>query len=382
MFTHTSKIPSRSRVINCRKLVNGLTLVELLVAMLLGIFIIGGLISVFLSNQQNVKTNENLAMVQENTRFAFDQLSREVRDAGSNPCGVRAVNSVVRTATGTPWWGDWEAGTLRGYDGAINSPGTTLTFSTSVTDRVTNTDAIVVMRTTNNNNDMRTIASHDIGSNRFTFNTPANINKQDLLFVCDSVSGTIFEAVTPNSTGPNTNITHDSVPPSSNCSDLLGWAPGVNCATNAVTKTFAVGSIITKFDPAIWYIGNNRDGGRSLYRETMHKSSSPDVITTERREIVADVQDMQIQYLTRSNPSATATGTATIPVIATTWVDASTISAQPGDWSAVNSNEAIAVRITLTFQSKEAVGTDGTANTRLQRQTISVISLRAREIAR
>lgn len=368
-----------------RETTKGLTLIELLVAMLLGIFLIGGVISVFLSNQQNFKVNENLAALQNGARFSFEQLSREIRDAGTNPCGVRAVNSVVRQNTGTttPWWGDWNAGAIRGYDGTESVAGSTLTFGVSVTDRISATDAIIVLRTTNNDNELRTVAAHNAapGFENITFNAPAKLRQQDLLFICDSVSGAIFEATTPTSTGLNASISYDADAPSSNCSTLLGWSTATNCITNSITKTFTLGSVITKFDPGIWYIGFNLDGGRSLYRETMHKATSPDVIKTERREIVPDVHDMQIQYLMRTNPASTATGTATIATLATDWVDASTINAQVGAWSNANLQEAVAVRIQLTFRSKEAVGTDDTGNVKLERQTIAVISLRSREIS-
>ena len=77
----------------------GLGLVEIMISMVLGIFLVGGVITLFTSNQQNFKVNENLAQIQEGARFAYEQMNREVRDAGTNPCGVRAVNSVVRNAS-------------------------------------------------------------------------------------------------------------------------------------------------------------------------------------------------------------------------------------------------------------------------------------------
>jgi type IV pilus assembly protein PilW len=376
--------PQRTHHSNFRKRKPlGFTLVELLVSMILGLFLMGGIASVFLSNQQKFKTNENLANMQENARFAFEQLSREIRDAGTNPCGVRAVNSVVRATPGTaiPWWGDWNAGTIRGYDGAESIAGSTLTFGASLENRVSATDAIVILRTTNNDNELRTVASHNAspGFENVTFSSPARLSKQDLIFICDSFSGAIFEATTPNSTGLNASISYDAASPSSNCSTALGWSTATSCITNSITKTFTVGSVVTKFDPGIWYVGVS-DSGRSLYRETVDKKTSPDTIITKRQEMIPDVHDMQIQYLIRTNPSATATGTATAAVLATDWVDASTVNAQAGTWSTANLNEAIAVKIALTFRSRESVGTLGANDVKLERKTIAVINLRSREL--
>lgn len=360
-------------------LMTGLGLIEIMISMVLGIFLVGGVITLFTSNQQSFKVNENLAQIQEGARFAYEQMNREVRDAGTNPCGVRAVNSVVRTPSLTiPWWGDWNAGTIRGYDANEQIAGTNVAFGTSVNDRVTGTDALVVMRTLSDETLLRTVAAHNIASNQFTLNSPAKLRQQDLIFVCDSASAAILEIVTPSGTAATSNITHDSTSPSANCSDSLGWASNVNCSLNSVTKTFTAGSVITKFDPAIWYIGvSTTTGRRALFRESMHKATSPDIITTERREYVPDVHDMQIKYLTRTNPAA---GTTTASVLATDWVDASTINAQAGAWSNTNLTEAIAVKIELTFRSKESVGTDGVVNQPIERKSISIISLRNREL--
>jgi type IV pilus assembly protein PilW len=357
----------------------GLGLIEIMISMVLGIFLVGGVITLFTSNQQSFKVNENLAQIQEGARFAYEQMNREVRDAGTNPCGVRAVNSVVRTPSLTiPWWGDWNAGTIRGYDASEGIAGSDVTFGTSVDDRVTGTDALLVLRTLSEETLLRTVAAHNTVSNQFTLNSPAKLRQQDLIFVCDSSSGAILEIVTPSGTAATSNITHDSTPPSSNCSDSLGWANNVNCNLNSVAKTFTVGSVITKFDPAIWYIGvSSTTGRRGLFRESIHKDTSPDIIKTERREFVPDVHDMQIKYLTRTNPIA---GSDTASVLATDWVDASTINAQAGAWSNANLTEAIAVRIELTFRSKESVGTDGVVSKPIERKSISIISLRNREL--
>jgi type IV pilus assembly protein PilW len=357
---------------------HGMTIIELMVGITLGIFLVGGVISLFTSNQQSFRVNESLARLQESARFAYEQMNREIRDAGTNPCGVRAVNSVVRDASlTTPWWGDWNSGTIRGFDDAepITSGG--VSIGTSVNNRVTGTDAVLVMRTVSDEGQLRAITSHDPILGQFTLNASARLNKQDVLFACDSSSGAIFEIVTPNAP-PATVVSYDATPPSSNCSLSLGWSNNVNCNANSVAKTFAPGSYITKFDPAIWYVGVGANGNRALFRETLHKASSPDVVTTERREYVPDVHDMQVEYLTRTK----STDPAVAPTLATSWVSASTINAQPGAWGSANLTEAIAVRVTLTFRSKESVGSDGTTVAPIERKSIAVISLRNREIVR
>lgn len=68
----------------------GLSLVELMVAMTLGLLIVGAVIQVFVTSRLTYNVNEGLGRVQENARFAIEFLQRDVRMAGSSVmCGGR-----------------------------------------------------------------------------------------------------------------------------------------------------------------------------------------------------------------------------------------------------------------------------------------------------
>lgn len=99
----------------------GLTLVELMVAMVLGLLILGGVVSIFLSNRQAFRTSEQLARIQENARTAFELMSRSIREAGAVPCGSNMpVANVLKNAS-TQWWSNWGDG-IRGYHGKTAMP--------------------------------------------------------------------------------------------------------------------------------------------------------------------------------------------------------------------------------------------------------------------
>lgn len=61
----------------------GFSLVELMVALTLGLLLTGGLIQLFNSTKVTFNTSEALARVQENGRFAMERLKRELRPVGS-----------------------------------------------------------------------------------------------------------------------------------------------------------------------------------------------------------------------------------------------------------------------------------------------------------
>lgn len=64
----------------------GLALVELMIAMVLGLIVVGAAFAVFLSNQQSYAANEGLNRVQEGARVALELMSRDVRAAGGSAC--------------------------------------------------------------------------------------------------------------------------------------------------------------------------------------------------------------------------------------------------------------------------------------------------------
>jgi len=64
----------------------GFSLVELMVALLISLFLIAGVIQVFLGSKQTYTLNEGVARLQENVRYAFDRISADLSAAGYMGC--------------------------------------------------------------------------------------------------------------------------------------------------------------------------------------------------------------------------------------------------------------------------------------------------------
>lgn len=61
---------------------SGMSIVELMVAMLIALFLIGGLIQIFLGNREAFRTQQNLQRLQENARAAASNLAAVIANAG------------------------------------------------------------------------------------------------------------------------------------------------------------------------------------------------------------------------------------------------------------------------------------------------------------
>ena len=342
----------------------GFTMVELMVALLLGLVLIGGVINVFLTSGQTLRVNQNLSRVHENARFAIEMFSREIREAGMVPCGSTLSANVLRGSGGSvPWWASTYDGMVRGFDDGQNSTAIK-GFGASTADRVGGTDALLILRPSSDEADLRRLASHDPAENSFTdasVISTAVKSRYDSrpALVCDGKSAALLQiGVASESLGE-----FDYRTGTYNCSMNLGNVDA-SCATTT-PRTFDAGAQLTRWDPAFWYVGHNSRGTKSLYRVGIKLSSG--AVENDVQEMVPDVENMQIDYLTRNRDAGN--------VLATDWVAASD-SAFAGGWTSTTA-EVVAARVKLTLRSTEAVGE---GNVPLTRTFVILGSIRNREI--
>ena len=322
----------------------GFSLVELMVALTLGLIVVGGVISVFVTNQQAFRTTESLSRVQENARIAFELMAREVRQEGGNPCGSTSfLGNVLRT---NDWSTDWGAGTLIGYEGGTAAP--FVATGTGANQRVAGTDAISMLSSAIGFS--AAIAAHDPTTARITLAAASPGLLGTVVMVCDTTSATIAQTMATSAGGPDT-ISFDTT---ANCTTSFGFP--VTCAS-PLPKTFAAGGFVSPLNASAWYIGFNSRGGRSLFRQG--RGGGPE-------EIAEGVTDMQIDYLSR-NLAVGPDG-----LLDTDWT-----TADAANWAITpaNSRQVEAVRFTLTLQTLNNVGTDAQP---IERELTYLVNLRNR----
>lgn len=333
----------------------GFSLIELMVALLLGLVVIGGVINIFLTNQQSSRTNEDLGRLQESARLSFELMAREVRQVGGNTCGAQVTANVLNNA-GTSWWANWDAGTLQGFGAGVAATGI-VNIGSGVGERTNNSDALRVLSGGMFNG--VPIASHNAATGVVTLST---INHGfvagNYVVICDGQSAAIAQVTAASSAGVGT-VTH-GVGGAAAATSTIPARPG-NCAiginfpapcATPNARAFAAGGYVTRYSANTWFVGNNVRGGTSLFR------IGPDDLVPV--EVVDGVTDMTIDYLTSNGTT-----------LANDWVDATAIT----DWTPAATNQVVAVRLQLDLQSQNNTGTDQAP---LRRQLIHVVNLRNR----
>ncbi len=334
-----NKIPYR----NSRRAASGLSLIELMIAIVLGLLVVGAAIGIFISNKQAFRSADSLGVVQENVRTAFELVARDVREAGGNPCvNTAPIANVVNTSAAS-WWSNFNAWgtTVQGYDGATAFPGGA--FGTGAAARLAGSDAIQLI---SGGNEVATISGHDPAAGSFTLNRADHgIVAGDLVMACNSRQASVFQVGGVS----GTTITYSTGGTPGNCSANLGLVGvGEPCGTRAAFEYAAPNSVMVKLHASRWFIANNPNGRPSLYQTLLTGSG----VTTQ--EVAEGVNTLGITYLLNG---------------AANYVGAGAVG---GNWANV-----IAARIDMRLEGTPNTGTGGTP---VERELVHVVSLRNRNL--
>jgi len=106
---------------------SGISLVEVLVALVISLFLLGGIVQVYVGNKVSFAFNNALAEVQENGRFALDSMTRDLRLAGNwacipfDPDDTSNINDTLAATVGgydTDWHDFLNEEAISGTNGA------------------------------------------------------------------------------------------------------------------------------------------------------------------------------------------------------------------------------------------------------------------------
>ena len=314
-----------------------------MVAMVLGLIVIGGVIGVMMANKRSNDSNRGLNQVQETARTAFELMARDIRQSAGNGCDNPTRTSNLLNA-GTNWWQTWWGMTGTDNGGADNA----VTAGSGIAQWVAGTDTIHLQGLQGAG---LSVESANPGASTITINGDAQFTAGDIMIACDFDHAAIFQM-----TGwdPDTDtLTHaDSGGTLGNCSGNLGFP--ATCGGTVPVYEYPENAQIGRLMAAVWYVGNNgrpTEGGRSLYRRSL---ATGGLEVTE--EMVAGVTDMQVEY--------GENGTSNIGTAVTV-----------GNWANVNS---IFIRLTAESADTRVTTNPGVNNGRISRTFTYLVTLRNR----
>jgi len=287
----------------------GMTLVELMIALVLGLIVTGVVIDMFLSSRQMYRVQDARARLQENGRYAIEHIAKQIRNAGYSGCATRSANqsdtSLITNTLNTAYQWDFETG-IQGFDasGAIWSP----TKDDSITGPGpdSGTDILTVRTMTD---PVIKVVKHDAtamkdGSAAIQVLAPHSLVASDIVMVTDCYKSAIFQISNIN---PQGHLVHNT-----------GNATVPGNATKNLGKNYK-GADLVKLTTTSFYIS-----GSSLQQRIFNNSE----------ELIQGIENMQILY-------GIDTG---VDEIVDDYVPASVVT----DW-----DDVLSVRVSLVMVTEE-----------------------------
>jgi len=257
----------------------GLSLIELMIAVTLGIFITAAVIQLFTNSKQSYRVQENLSRLQENGRFAMHFLSHDIRMAGNMGC-IASTRILTNTLNDTSSFNYNFDAALFGSD-ATGASSWAPALDASILSPLSGNDVITIRGILDAGIDITgqpNVSSDCSPPSAITNSANIKVTNNDLLEADDIVlAGNCENAAVFQITQFNAGevVVHNTG----------GGVPGN--ATKDLGACFAGNGQLFKLTSRTYYIRNNPANTPALYRKD---GSAP------AEELVEGIEGMQILY--------------------------------------------------------------------------------------
>ena len=304
----------------------GIGLVELMIAMVLGLILIAGVIEIYLSSKISYRTIEEMARLQENARYAMYQIQKELRMAGYSDCSPDITNHLNPAGTNyddslfnlNEAVGGWEYSLSSGTGPGSQFEITTLdpmgiapgnwddrdgsNLPTSLENQVISGTDVLTVKWLGSFEKVSVKSNNNINSVSINTNGANNIPQYSILLVTqDCNSADLFQklnnanaATVTRGAGVSTN------PGPGNVNPTVIFGGGRKWST-----VYGPGAKFLTFHSNAYFIGQGETGIPTLYRTSFGSGSA-----ATKEKIVEGIENMQILY--GEDTDLTADGIANI----------------------------------------------------------------------
>ncbi len=234
---------------------SGFSLVELMVALFLGLIVMSAVSSVFITSNKTNSVQDNMGRLQENARFALSSIETDIRMAGYRGClGQKGPTSAAQT---TPVnniinginYNNNLASSIQGYfaTGGGWAPGLDNTIIAALPAPTPGSDVITVRMAVGTGTPLSTAMTSPTVDIPIAGNVD-NITAGATTLIADCTTSTVFVA-----TGVS--------------AATISHASGSN-TTTSVGRSFGTDAVVMPVSTITYYVGPSNDlaGGQSLFR--------------------------------------------------------------------------------------------------------------------
>jgi len=286
----------------------GLTLVELMISITLGLVVVGAVSYLYIGSRGAYRGNESLAHIQEAGRFAMDSITRDIRRAGALGCGTLASvasggtvtpTSIVRPANATALLAVDATTSVAGFAPASYSTVPTTTAWTPPAGAPAYWGGDVLQLQIGYGAPARITGNPDpVGLTiPIADNTKSPFSAGDMAVVANCSAATIFMVTAvATTTAPAANLSYGAGSAAAGGNGVLGGATPVLSPPQTPAFTSDTLPTVLHFDQVTYYLGivpNSvstafPNGQPALYRYSLR--------TNTAEEIVENIEDLDIVY--------------------------------------------------------------------------------------
>jgi type IV pilus assembly protein PilW len=268
----------------------GLSLIELMIAITLGLVLMTGVVQMFLSSKVIFSTQQGMSRIQETGRLAIEFMSRDVRMAAYYGCYRPVPPTGVNPSTSTDLQnknlviaglhGNFGEG-VRGYDNITSLPGGQSDVGAGLTLLAADKTAhVLVVRSANElgfpisaaNNANNVIA---YSANPLVDGCAEGICPNSAVVVSDCYKARVFQATNVSLAGNTLTLQHAD-----------SWGGG-----SVALENFTSGEVLP-INTTVYFLAEGASGAPSLWQKTN---------TEEALELLEGVERMRITYATTDN---------------------------------------------------------------------------------
>jgi type IV pilus assembly protein PilW len=240
----------------------GLSLVELMIAITIGVVLMTGVVQMFVSSKGVFTTQQGMSRIQETGRLAIDFLARDIRQAGFMGCSYYTDWSLSSTLNSSGQFGnDFSHETsLRAYDANALPAGLTLNpapvAGTQVIAVYTANDQSVAVSKDNSAQEVFVKLTTPAGAA-----CPSGICADDIVAVADCDKAMVFQATAVTEQGNEVALAHTAGADPGNSRTV--WGGDVENMTELFTK----GAELFKLNTVVYYIAEGPRNIPGLYQK-------------------------------------------------------------------------------------------------------------------
>lgn len=306
-FTRTLRKPQGTHPISRE---SGLSLIELMIAMVVGLILIAGVLSIFLSSRKSYGVNGAVADIQQNARFSLEYIRSATRMAGYMGCGVSGganFHNQLKPAGG-PWPMAYNFGqAINGFEFSGTAPtdsytlasenpspttsGWTPTLDSTLPAMIPGSDVLVVSLSQPTTTPLY-VTGTPTGAQFWV--SGGGLSAGQLLSISNCVTTVLVQATNVNGAGGAHVVSNTGT---GNPGNYVHGLP-----SSMVNATVTTSTVIA------FYIGQGADGSPALYEVTTDQTGSGGVGGTgfgPPTELVPGVEDMQVLYGVDTNGTLT-----------------------------------------------------------------------------